>query len=70
MSDKQIRARFKHLQIKTHVQTAQEFHDLNIDFRSFDNAFKQLHVAKLMQELQITHKLHNVHAPQRWCRRK
>ena len=28
--------------IKTHVQTACESHDLNMDFCSFDNGFKQL----------------------------
>ena len=27
---------------KTHVQTARESHDLNMDFHSFDNGFKQL----------------------------
>ena len=39
MSDKQIRAHFKYYQIKTHVQTARESHDLNMDFNSFDNGF-------------------------------
>ena len=33
-SCKQIRAHFKYCQIKTHVQTACESHDLNMDFRS------------------------------------
>ena len=28
---------------KTHVQTACEPHDLNMDFWSFDNGFKQLY---------------------------
>ena len=32
---------FKHCQVKTHVQTVHESHDLNIDFHSFDNGFKQ-----------------------------
>ena len=32
MSDKQIRAHFKYYQIKTHVQTAYESHDLNMEF--------------------------------------
>ena len=40
MSIKQIRAFFKYCQFKTHVQTARESHDLNMDFRSFDNGFK------------------------------
>ena len=35
MSDKQIRTHFKHCQIITHVETAWESHDLNMDFRSF-----------------------------------
>ena len=39
--DKQIKAHFKYFQIKTHVQTAHEY-DLNMDFCSFDNGFKQL----------------------------
>ena len=34
----------------THVQTARESHDLNMDFRSFDNGFKQLCVTNFMQE--------------------
>ena len=32
MSYKQIRAHFKYCQVDTHVQTARESHDLNIDF--------------------------------------
>ena len=48
VSDKQIRSHFKYCQIKTHVQTACESHDLNIDFRSFDIGFKQLCVTNLM----------------------
>ena len=35
MSDKQIRAHFKYCQIKTHVQTAREPHDLNTASDSF-----------------------------------
>ena len=31
-----------HSQVKIHVQTACESHDLNMDFCSFDNGFKQL----------------------------
>ena len=50
MSDKQITAHFKHYQIKTHFQTACETHDMNMDFRSFDNGFKQLSVKNFMQE--------------------
>ena len=53
LSDKHIRAHFKYFQIKTHVQTARESHDLTMDFRSFDNGFKQLCVANFMQELTI-----------------
>ena len=48
-SDKQIGAHFKYFQIKPHVQTARESHDLNMDFRSFDNGFKQLCVTNFMQ---------------------
>ena len=54
LSDKQIGAHFKHFQIKTHVQTARESHDLNMDFRSFDNGFKQLCVTNFMQEFCFT----------------
>ena len=42
ISDNQIRDHFKDYQINTHVQTERESHDLNMDFRSFDNGFKQL----------------------------
>ena len=55
MSDKQIRAHFKYCQIKTYAQTACESHDLNMDFRSFDNGFKQHCVANLMQEFNFIH---------------
>ena len=41
LSDRQIRAHYKYFQIKTHVQTAHKSYDLNMDFRSFDNGFKQ-----------------------------
>ena len=34
----------------THVQTARKSHDLNMDFCSFDNGFKQLCVTNAMQE--------------------
>ena len=40
LSDKQIRAHFKYCQVKTHVQTARESHDLNVDLCSFDNGFE------------------------------
>ena len=33
---------FKYFQVLTHVQTARESPDLNMDFRSFDNGCKQL----------------------------
>ena len=48
MLDKQIRAHFKYYQIKIHIQAACESHDLNMDFRSFDNGFKQLCVTNFM----------------------
>ena len=44
LSDKQIMAHFKYFQIKNHIQTACECHDLNMDFRSFDYDFKQLNI--------------------------
>ena len=50
LSDKHIRVHFKYFKTKTHVQTARESHDLNMDFRSFDNGFKQLCVVNFMQE--------------------
>ena len=31
------------LKFKNHVQTAREYPDFNIDFRSFDNGLKQLY---------------------------
>ena len=34
---------FKYFQLQTHVQTARESPDLNMDFRSFDNGCKQLY---------------------------
>ena len=34
----------------THVQTARESNDLNMDCCSFDNGFKQLCVTNFMQE--------------------
>ena len=50
LSDKQIRARFKYFQIKTHVKTVRNSHELNMDFRLFDNDFKQLCITNFMQE--------------------
>ena len=50
-SCKQFRAQFKLWQVKSHVQTARESHDLNMDFCSFDNVFKQLLATNSMQEL-------------------
>ena len=55
MLDKQNRAHFKYYQMKTHVQTTCESHDLNLDFRSFDNGFKQLCVTNFMQEYCFCH---------------
>ena len=52
-SDKQIGAHCKGNKNKTHVQTARESHDLNMDFRLFDNGFKQLCVTNFMQECRI-----------------
>ena len=59
MSDKEIRAHFKYPQIKTHVKTARESHNLNMDFRSFDNDFKQLLVRNFMQEYKVKHSYTN-----------
>ena len=39
-----------HLLFKTHVQTASESPDLNMDLRSFDNGIKQLYKQVSMQE--------------------
>ena len=41
---------FKYFQVQTHVQTARESPDLNMDFRSFDNGCKQLYEKTSMQE--------------------
>ena len=53
LSDGQIGAYFKYCQIKIHVHTARESHDLNMDFRSFDNGFKQHCVTNFMQEYML-----------------
>ena len=50
MLDKKVRAHFKYCRIKTHVQSACESHDLNMDFCSFDNGCKQLVILNFMQE--------------------
>ena len=50
LSDKLIGAHFKYFQIKTNVEAARESHDLNMDFRSFDNGFKQLCVMRNLFE--------------------
>ena len=42
-SCKICRAQFKYFQVQTHVQTARESPDLNMDFRLFDNGCKQLY---------------------------
>ena len=34
--------RFKDSQVRTHVQTTRELHDLNVYLASFDNGFKKL----------------------------
>ena len=48
LSDKHIRAHCKGNKNKTHVQTACESHDLNMDFCSCDNGFKQLCVTNFI----------------------
>ena len=45
-----MQAHFKYFQVQTHVQTARESPDLNMDFRSFDNGCKQLYEKISMQE--------------------
>ena len=40
-------------QVQTHVQTARESPDLNMDFHSFDNGCKQLYEYTPMQEYNI-----------------
>ena len=34
---------FKYFKVQTHVQTARESPDFNMNFRSFDNGCKQLY---------------------------
>ena len=45
-----MQVHFKYFQVQTHVQTARESPDLNMDFRSFDNGCKQLYEQTSMQE--------------------
>ena len=55
-SYKQLGAQFEYCQVKTHVPTAREHRDLNMNFRSFDYSFKQLSVYVFMKE-----KFNNIH---------
>ena len=64
MSDNQIRAHFKYCQIKTRVQTARESHDLDMDFRLFDNDAREplySNSAVIAWWLQSTSAQNNVH---------
>ena len=40
---------FKYCQVENNVQTACEAHDLNVDFHSVDNGFKQLYAYMYLQ---------------------
>ena len=51
---KQFRAQFRLCQVKNYVQTACESHDLNMDFCSFDNGFKQLPAINYIQAYVIS----------------
>ena len=51
MSCKQLGAHFKYCQVKTHVQTACDPHDLNIKFHTFYNDFKQLFALVFIKKL-------------------
>ena len=51
MSDKQIRAHFKYCQIKSHVQTARELHDLNMTSDGF--TLHRICYAKLIETAKI-----------------
>ena len=42
-SCRECMAHFKYFQVQTHVQTARESPDLNMEFYSFDNGCKQLY---------------------------
>ena len=42
-SCKLLGVHLKYIQVQTHVQTASESPDLNMDFHSFDNVLKQLY---------------------------
>ena len=54
-SCKHFRAYVRLCQVKNHVQTARESHDLNMNFYSFDNGFKQLCATNSMQEFYLSH---------------
>ena len=47
---KQFRVQSRFCQVKSHVQKARESPDLNMDFCSFDNGFKQNRATKSMRE--------------------
>ena len=49
LPDKQFGLILSIFKSKTHVQTARESHDLNMDVHSFDNGFKQLCVTNLQE---------------------
>ena len=53
-------AHSKYFQIQTHVQTACESPDLNIDFRSFDNGLKPLYKQVFMQESWLAYRVMNL----------
>ena len=53
LSDNKLGLILSIFKYKTHVQTARESHDLNMDFRSFDNGFKQLCVTNFYARMKI-----------------
>ena len=57
LSDKLIGTHFKYFKLKPMFKTARESHDFNINFRSFDNGFKQLCVTTFMQEYSLMQNL-------------
>ena len=44
-------------QVKTHVQIACEYDDLNMDYHSFDNVFKQLYAKVIIEHLSDSQRL-------------
>ena len=52
-SCEQFRAQFRFCQVKSHVKTACESHDLNMDFCSFDNGFKKLRATISIKEYML-----------------